>query len=94
MTLDDQAATPERIGRKAFLRKLGAFAAIGAGVALVPAQAHAVMRPQAPTICCPNQSACGTCSNGTAGLFCNGGSCGGCCICGNGTCISTNNCPC
>ncbi len=81
------------IGRGAFLRKIGMLAAVGVGAALVPATARAE-RSRAPTVCCPNQAACGTCPNGTTGLFCSGSGCGGCCICANGVCVSTSNCPC
>lgn len=94
MNANDPRGAGPPIGRRAFLRKLGALAAIGVGAAVVPAAGRTEARPRTPTVCCPNQSACGTCPNGTIGLFCSGGGCGGCCVCANGVCVSSSNCPC
>lgn len=76
--------------RKAFLRKLGTFAAVGVGMALAPGIAKA--RPLTPDYCCPNAS-CNSSCGGSGGFYCTGPY-GNCCYCSSGTtCIYVTN-PC
>lgn len=79
----------ERSTRTSFLRRLGTFAAVGLGVALMPATARAQSGR-----CCKD-AACGPCSGGLVAHQCDG--CGqNCCKClpdHSGACINAT-CPC
>ena len=87
------AAVDEPTSRRKFLRKLGAFAAVGLGVSIFPAMARSQ-----PAYCCYKPS-CGSCGDPhyPYAWYCSGGCSGQCCIC-----LSRNpglgcfyvNCPC
>jgi hypothetical protein len=84
--MDDHAsddAVSSTSSRKGFIRKLGTFAAVGVGVALVPNMASARLRPLTPDYCCPNSS-CDSGCGGSGGFYCTGPY-GNCCYCSSGT---------
>jgi hypothetical protein len=81
MDMSDETRTT----RQRFLLRLGKTAAIGLGVALVPAKALAG-HPRSHTICCPDTSnnCSNTCGGNQSRFFCQG-TCPSCCICHSGT---------
>lgn len=74
--------------RRGFLKQVGKTAALGAGLALLPAQA-ALARgsqkdgPGAPTHCC--RRACKTCPAGQTPYFCTERGVASCCVCASNT---------
>jgi hypothetical protein len=76
--MDHEHVTDTPTTRGGFVRKLGTMAAIGLGVALVPARSAFGAQSQ----CCPNSSQCPNlqCPAGYRPHWCTGG-CGGCCAC-------------
>jgi hypothetical protein len=93
--MEDRIADEPHSSRKSFLRRLGTFAAVGLGVALMPATARA----QSGQCCrdtsfCPD-SAC-TDSNFPFNWKCSGCGSGPCCHClsrAPGNCFPSS-CPC
>ena len=82
--------------RAGFVKRLGKMAAIGLGIALIPAT-----NAYASVVCCRSLScdtACFNCCPGTPyGYHCPGNPCGGCCTCSptpTPNCISGSQCPC
>ena len=90
--MEHQHVTEAPTTRKGFVRKLGAMAAIGLGVALVPARSAFAAQNE----CCPDSTHCsGSCPPGYRLHLCQIG-CGGCCACLTQTsCVwFSGGCPC
>lgn len=88
--MEPQDANEGRSSRRGFLRRLGTFAAVGLGIALMPATARAQSGR-----CCKNASAC-PCPPGKFSYQCSGCGLGPCCKCldtDRGECFDTA-CPC
>ena len=86
--MEQTIADERRSSRNSFLRRLGTFAAVGLGVALMPASAKA----QSGRGC--KDSSCPSCPPGSVPYTCDG--CGNnCCKClpDLGTCFNST-CPC
>lgn len=86
--MEQPTTVEERSTRTSFMRRLGTFAAVGLGVALLPATARAQSGR-----CC-RDTACPSCSEGLVAYRCDG--CGeNCCKCVTdlGQCFNST-CPC
>jgi hypothetical protein len=94
--MPDGHLSEETTTRAGFVKRLGKLAAVGLGVALVPAT-NAL---GASIACCRSadcDAQCQLCCPGTRGYRCPANPCGGCCVCQGSSipnCVWTPLCPC